>query len=66
MPIVRRACAVAFLVGITCWMLSDVTDSHPPVQTLVVVAPTHGFVVSDIPGVVVWGVLVALGVRALR
>lgn len=66
MPTVRRSCALAFIVGISCWLASTVTDDHANVRTLVELGPGRGVVVSDIPRLLTWAVLVGLGVRALR
>lgn len=66
MTAVRRCCAVAFVVGITAWVLSSVQNDHAPVQTLVTFTPTHGLVASDLPRLAIWAVMVALGVRLMR
>ncbi|HEY1134093.1 MAG TPA: hypothetical protein VGE77_05910 [Nocardioides sp.] len=67
MPWVRRSAVVAFLVGISAWLVSTVTDDHSAqARVLISVTYGHGLVTSDLPRLLAWGVLVAVGVRALR
>ncbi|MDT9593576.1 hypothetical protein RDV89_10895 [Nocardioides zeae] len=66
MPAVRRCSAAAFIVGVTGWMFWAITAAHAPVQTLVPVGGGHGLVVSDLPRILIWGLLVGLGLRSMR